>query len=279
MCTAAIWSRGGRCRRARRPLGMGLACWCGVSLCSRPVLQPSASVRARPFPVLARVGPRSNSAKPASTVSRKRPCITLVLAQRYPGSGRLRPFSVKGPSTSRSSLVIRASRSSRVTSIGSPGDRDAGRHRGVGALDEAAALLGGDEGALALADGRAAHRPSSQSRRRVRVGLVGCFVAMASVGASARNSATHATRSLISVRSTRRHARRAALMPLGVTTTPARLLADRPAQEAIVVEDTDLREGADRDRLAHEGGQRRAHAARFLELDAGAARIGQGLAC
>jgi hypothetical protein len=54
--------------------------WCPVSFGLRPKITPLAFARARPSPVRVRISSRSNSARPPSTVSMRRPCAVVVSA-------------------------------------------------------------------------------------------------------------------------------------------------------------------------------------------------------
>ena len=75
-----------------------------------------------PSPFLARISSRSNSARPPSTVSISRPCGVVVSAQASPSDLNAAPVLPTASRILSKSLVLRASRSSRVTISTSPAD-------------------------------------------------------------------------------------------------------------------------------------------------------------
>lgn len=125
-------SADGRLRNTVRPRKIGLhgalrealhrfLALVGDRLGGRPNFTPLAFARARPSPVLARIKLRSNSAKPASTVTISLPCGVVVSANGSASDlkpARALPMASRMLSRSR---VDRASRSSRVTISVLPG--------------------------------------------------------------------------------------------------------------------------------------------------------------
>src|SRR3984893_10653041 len=84
--------------------------WCGVSFGGRPILCPRATARARPSPVRARIKSLSNSARPPSTVSIKRPCDVVVSAHVSPRDLKPAFLAVIAASVFNRSRVDRARR-------------------------------------------------------------------------------------------------------------------------------------------------------------------------
>jgi hypothetical protein len=86
--------------------------WCAVNFGGCPIWTPRALARARPSPVLALIGSRSNSAKPPSTVSIKRPCAVVVSAHASANDLNVAPALLMASRMLRRSRVPRASLSS-----------------------------------------------------------------------------------------------------------------------------------------------------------------------
>ena len=91
----------------------------------RPNLTPRAFARSRPSLVLAKMRCLSNSANPPSTVIISLPCGVVVSAQELPRDLKPAPRSPIAARVLSRSLVLRARRSSLVTSNTSPSSRTA----------------------------------------------------------------------------------------------------------------------------------------------------------
>jgi tetratricopeptide (TPR) repeat protein len=95
----------------------------------RPIFCPRATARARPSPVRARIRSRSNSARPPSTVSIKRPCDVVVSAHVSPSDLKPAFLAVIAASLFNRSRVDRARRSSLVTVSTSPASSTSSKRR------------------------------------------------------------------------------------------------------------------------------------------------------
>jgi hypothetical protein len=80
----------------------------------------AVDVRSRPSPVRARMSSRSNSARPARTVSIRRPCALVVSAHVSRNDRKPAPLPPIAARVLRRSRIDLASRSSRVTRRTSP---------------------------------------------------------------------------------------------------------------------------------------------------------------
>ena len=94
--------------------------WNSSNFVGRPNFTPRALARSRPAPVRARMSSRSNSARPPRTVSISRPCGVVVSAQLSFKLLNPAPFAAISAKILSKSRVLRARRSSRLTTSTSP---------------------------------------------------------------------------------------------------------------------------------------------------------------